>query len=294
MNVEIQIKYKEVKFYIIRDPVCGVCDKNLCDDVNVCDNCRRLCHSDCMADPVSELCVACGAKDLQDVLMNETKLQHTKSPIPSGDDAWPKTEVQVSQRDRTPVKPVGTRPKSSSQTEGMSNKNRELRQQDLKLRKREEELKLRETRCNELNKDFSRLEDYVRRTEARNVELEKTVLTLERKIYVLEPEPSAQRRCIAIPVSNDVGSVSSTNKSCDNPSRSVIDDSMKSQDYPGSTDQLIIGVRDQVTHYIMNRVRSEFEQLERIATAQKTPIVVKPSAGDPCLHQGQHETNLST
>ena len=243
------------------DPVCGVCDKNLCDDVNVCDNCRRLCHSDSMTDPESELCVACGAKDLQDVLMNGTKLQHTKSPIRSGDDARPKTEVQVSQRDRTPVKTVGTRPKSSSQTEGMSNRNRELRQQDLKLRKWEEELKLRETRCNELNKGFSRLEDYVLRIEARNVELEKIVRTLERKIYVLESEPSAQRRGTAIPVSNDVGSVSSTNKSCDNPSRSVIDDSKKSQDYPGSTDQLIIGVRDQVTHYIMNRVRSEFEQL---------------------------------
>ena len=276
------------------DPVCGVCDKNLCDDVNVCDNCRGLCHSDCMTDPESELCVACGAKGLQDVLMNGTKLRRTKSPIPSGDDAWPKTEVQVSQRDRTPVKPVGTRPKSSSQTEGMSNKNRELRQQDLKLRKWEEELKLRETRCNERNKDFSQLEDYVRRTEARNVELEKTVGTLERKIYVLESEPSAQRIGIAIPVSNDVGSVSSTNKSHVNPFRSVIDDSMKSQDYPGSTDQLIIGVRDQVTHYIMNRVRSEFEQLERIATAQNTPIVVKPPASDPCLHQGQHETNQST
>ena len=44
----------------------------------------------------------------------------------------------------------------------------------------------------------------------------------------------------------------------------------------------------------MNRVQSEFEQLERIATAQKTPIAVKPPAGDPCLYQGQHETNLST
>ena len=89
------------------DPVCGVCDKNLCDDVNVCDNCRRLCHSACMTDPESELCVACGAKDLQDVMMNRTKLQHMKSPIPSVDDARPKTEVQVSQRIRTLVKPVG-------------------------------------------------------------------------------------------------------------------------------------------------------------------------------------------
>ena len=157
------------------------------------------------------------------------------------------------------MKPVGTRPNSSSQTEGLRNKKRELRQQDLKLRKWEEELKLRETRCNELNKDFSRLEDYVGRTEARNVELEKTVRTLEHKIYFLESEPSVQRRGTVIPVSNNVGSVSSsTNKLCDNPSRSVIDDSKKSQDYPGSTDQLIIGGRDQVTHYIMNGVRSEF------------------------------------
>ena len=63
--------------------------------MNVCDNCHRLCHSDCMTNPESELCVICGAKDLQDVLMNGTKLQHMKSPIPCGDDAWSKTEVQV-------------------------------------------------------------------------------------------------------------------------------------------------------------------------------------------------------
>ena len=102
---------------------------------------------------------------------------------------------------------------------------------------------LREAMCNELNKAFSRLEDYVCRTEARNFELEKTTRTLKRKIYVLESEPSAQCRGTVTRDSNDVGRFSSTNNLCDNPSQcGVIDDSKKSQDYPGSTDQLVIGL----------------------------------------------------
>ena len=76
--------------------------------------------------------------------------------------------------------PVSSRSSQCKQpkkeTESISNRQRELRQLGLKLRKWEEELKLRETKCNDATKEFTRLEDYVRKTEARNVELEKTIM----------------------------------------------------------------------------------------------------------------------
>ena len=71
-----------------------------------------------------------------------------------------------------------------------SNKQRELRQWDSKIRKWEEELKLREAKSNDVSKEFTRLEDYIRKTEARNIELEKTVRTMQRKINLLEYENS--------------------------------------------------------------------------------------------------------
>ncbi|MEW8309202.1 MAG: hypothetical protein G8D88_18940, partial [gamma proteobacterium symbiont of Ctena orbiculata] len=65
-------------------------------------------------------------------------------------------------------------------------KQRELRQQDLKLRRWEEELKLREAKLSDMENCVKRLEEYLSRTEARNVELEKTVRNLQRKICLLD------------------------------------------------------------------------------------------------------------
>ena len=50
-------------------------------------------------------------------------------------------------------------------------------------------MKLREAK-NDLSKEFIRLEECICKTEARNVELEKTVRTMQRKINLLEYENS--------------------------------------------------------------------------------------------------------
>ena len=61
-------------------------------------------------------------------------------------------------------------------------KSRELRQLEVKLTKWEEEL--REVQ-NEKENDRRRLEDYLQKTEARNVELEATIRTLYRTINMM-------------------------------------------------------------------------------------------------------------
>ena len=73
--------------------------------------------------------------------------------------------------------------KNSSETQLV--KSRELRQLEVKLKKWEEELKLREIQLNEKENDRRRLEDYLRKTEARNSELEATIRTLYRKMDVM-------------------------------------------------------------------------------------------------------------
>ena len=74
--------------------------------------------------------------------------------------------------------------KSTQETAGV--KQRELRQKELKPKKWEEELKVREVKTDELENDRRRLEDYLCKIEARNVELEATVRTLQRRISILE------------------------------------------------------------------------------------------------------------
>ena len=81
-------------------------------------------------------------------------------------------DASVNQETTAPNRSNQSKP-SKKDIDANGNKQRELRQWDLKLRKWEEELKLREAKSNDMTKDFSRLEDYVRKTEARNVELEK-------------------------------------------------------------------------------------------------------------------------
>ena len=67
---------------------------------------------------------------------------------------------------------------------------RKVRQLEAKLKKWEEDLKLREAKVTNSNVDSRRMEEYVYKTEARNVELEATVRTLQRKICLLENEVS--------------------------------------------------------------------------------------------------------
>ena len=57
---------------------------------------------------------------------------------------------------------------------------RELRQLELRMKKWEEELRLKEARSADMENDIKRLEEYLSKTEARNLELESTVRTLQR------------------------------------------------------------------------------------------------------------------
>ena len=74
-----------------------------------------------------------------------------------------------------------------------------------KLRKWEDELKLREAKLSGSDVDYKRMEDYVQKTEARNLELETIVRTLQRRISLLEQTPYSLDRPNAKPYLLDQG-----------------------------------------------------------------------------------------
>ena len=63
---------------------------------------------------------------------------------------------------------------------------RELRQLEAMLKKWEDEIKLRDALLNDKEGDRKKFDDYLQRTEARNVEIDVSIRTLYRKISLLE------------------------------------------------------------------------------------------------------------
>ena len=93
-------------------------------------------------------------------------------------------EVQV----KTKNNPTSSRDKMASDKAVI--KLREIRQLEAKLKKWEEDLKHREAKVTNSNVDSRRMEEFVSKTEVRNVELEAIVRTLQWKICLLENEVS--------------------------------------------------------------------------------------------------------
>ena len=78
-----------------------------------------------------------------------------------------------------PIQRSGTRVKDKKNPGALNVKQGELRQLEIKLKKWEEDLKMQDAKAGSKNNDSRKLEDYLQRTEARNVELEATIRTLQ-------------------------------------------------------------------------------------------------------------------
>lgn len=216
---------------------CGVCDEEVQRNCNACDKCNLVCHQNCITDGEDNICHACTATD-QQIKDKDNLLSEISKNINSKTDI--KTRIITDNNN-----------KRSNVQENTNMKQRELRQLEMKLKKWEEDLKIREQKNAETLKDHSRLEDYVNKTEARNHELEQTIRTLQRKIVVLESKPN-------------------TNES--------IQDKVYQTNIPTTagvtpSDELILGVREQVTRFILKKVSNELTQLENISNGNILPTV---------------------
>ncbi|CAC5412694.1 unnamed protein product [Mytilus coruscus] len=186
--------------------LCFVCDQQTDNTPwDVCDLCNNVSHTNCMNIENNEHhCNACiGSEIMEDattVIKTDTLPINQHYLIESIDDiseentstdeseATPKTVISSNspQPKQSVLKKIVLPEritKVSLQTqEELQLKHSELRERELKLRKTEEQLKLREKVVNEYKKERILLETRCQRLEARNCELEQTVKSLRKSI----------------------------------------------------------------------------------------------------------------
>ena len=117
-----------------------------------------------------------------------------------------------------------------SASENQSN-SKEVRQLEQKLRKKEEQLKIKEAILNENTNDRTRLLDRLYQAETRNLELEQTLKTLNQKI-----ENTGQK---------DLDTPMGNNKE--------------------SCDEIILGIREKITRFVLSKVDQELNKLQELS-----------------------------
>lgn len=116
----------------------------------------------------------------------------------------------------------------------ISAKMKELKQLEQKLKKKEEQIKIKESMINEDMKEKTKLLDRLHRSEIRNMELENTIKTLYTRIDSMQIRP-----CPENTPQTDV------NKHAD------------------SNDELLKGMRERVTKYLLRKIDNEIGELEK-------------------------------
>ena len=229
-------------------PVCSICDTLINGNESVCGICTSVFHPKCMSETNEEMCLACAANELQ---LNEGTAKnntlHSPSPTVQLPRITQKAESSIKLNQNGPEAPSNSAPtkKDVAMAQSNSQKQRELRQTELKLKKWEEELKIREAKCSETYQSVSRLEDYVRKVEARNLELQETVRTLHRKI--------------------DIQNISTENSNTKTFTENLTYNSSTMKPDPlMESNALILGVQDQVTSFIMRKVAKQIQQIEEM------------------------------
>ena len=152
-----------------------------------------------------------------------------------------------------------------------------------KLKKWEEDLKIREAKLNNNSVDARRMEEYLSRTEARNVELEDTVRTLQRKIFLLENEfGNLQKGSMASTDRFDVSSTAfnTANMPAQGPTNDYQDAGQQFL-HNKETNDLVIGLHQQVTRFVLNKVSRQLTQLEMLDQSNDILYNTRPQPSIP-------------
>ena len=280
---------------------CQVCQTGIEESPNRCDSCQAECHDSCMVHvgDDSEMCLSCAATQAQLDACGQAPSQEviTQATVPdrqvhetSSGESPSMQPVPATQRDHeagiqhadhvvkgSPANKTatgensaqrnGTRVKDKKSSDSQTIKQRELRQMECKLKKWEEDLKLQEARTGSKNVDSRKLEDYLQKTEARNVELEATIRTLQRKI------------CLQVEKDNPILANVTGPPGIDNlgPSQKIDGAGQYEVSYPNggafksvedpvckSNNDLIRGIHKQVTSFVLKKVAQQISYLENM------------------------------
>ncbi|CAC5402801.1 RAG2 [Mytilus coruscus] len=226
---------------------CPSCDKSLDMSKISCTECNQQFHQRCI-DSEMDICFACIGNNHQ--LASNANIAVSASSEPNivsihySDEAQipnttaPMSTTRIHQDTVIPPKVISvntsvdeheTSVKSINKEEQSHIKQRDLRQLELKLKKKEEQIKMKEAAINDEAKEKTRLLDRLHKAESRNLELELTIKTMNKRIELLENQ------------SSNNGTINNNNS---------------------STDDLILAVSDKVTRFVLRKVENELDKLD--------------------------------
>jgi hypothetical protein len=178
----------------IRQPEqnCAVCDTMLIDpDWDICEECNNNCHTKCMTEvDEAHICIACTM--IQEELKSQENVsKNLATKIPRRDDekspekAAPKltsTTTKLPTNPKPIPKPRTLKTKQQNLDDPMKPKLSELRTREIKVKKVEEQLKVKQKSLLEIRNEKIVVETRCQQLEARNLELEQTVNLLKRRL----------------------------------------------------------------------------------------------------------------
>ena len=222
--------------------LCNVCYDRVEDGQGeICSVCNHICHIDCFEEiedgdtAVCYLCKVAGEQNLHQYDENENS---------QTDQIDPQTEIQTDSRasenvDKTMKKANLNKSGNQTQTdENVQYLTSEMRQKHLKLKKLEQDIKLKEKTLQDSTKDRTRLESRLLQLESQNEELLSTIKTLKRKIAVLEETTDTQQIHV------------------------LQNDSDRSSSTPKTQNELINNIHQKVTNYILKQIDTQLDKLD--------------------------------
>ncbi|XP_071133057.1 uncharacterized protein [Mytilus edulis] len=176
---------------------CTVCDNILMDpEWDICEQCNSKSHFKCMTEiSTAYICIPCIMieDELQPITQGNDKITAStgicnntciKSPMEKSRNKPTSVIASTTTKPKPIPKPRNLKQnqKSSEPEDTILPKPSELRARELKVRKAEEQLKIKEKSLKEVQNDRVLLESRCQQLEARNFELEQTVKLLKRRI----------------------------------------------------------------------------------------------------------------
>ncbi|CAC5425294.1 MLL4 [Mytilus coruscus] len=169
---------------------CAVCDTMLIDPVwDICEDCNNKCHVKCMTEiNGTYICIPCII--LQEELKQQQNINKDLAIVtPHRNIEGKNQETTLLNEELTQlatIKPIPKPRKPQMKQQNLDDptlpKLSELRAREFKVKKVEEQLKIKETSLNEIRNEKILLESRCQQLEARNFELEQTDKLLKRRI----------------------------------------------------------------------------------------------------------------
>jgi len=225
---------------------CNVCDGTLTDLKDVCDICNNPCHPRCLSTQKdNNICITCtGHNDQIDMANNtqideleideETAKKTVRSSLKNANKG-----TQSSTTNDKQIEELKNKEKSQS-TSNITMSSTQLRQKELKLKRWEDDLRLKEKLVNEHEKDHAKLRSYIAKLENKNHENSLHIQTLQTRIEQIECQPARK--------ANDHQFSHYKNTDINQKTAGNIN--------------LMNSIQDRVTTFILKKIDSELSELE--------------------------------